>query len=160
MVYWNQIPPFNPNMPNVDPTRPDRPARPRPLDGGRYDWSNCLQPIRWFMCPCVLRHECKYTGVGAARCAAWRKVCTKHVSTFYPFLASPGVLTLGKICQHGPETGIIHVGSICGYLWQGLACRDGTRCKFVHGIAVTVKSIEHQYCHHRTMLIVNKRQTG
>ena len=81
MRYWNQIPPFNPNLPNVDLTRPDRPARPRPLEDGRYNWTDCLQPVRWFMCPCALRHKCKYTGVGIARCAAWTKICTQYVST-------------------------------------------------------------------------------
>ena len=87
----------------------------------------------------------------------------KHVyeaCKFLPsFFATLGALTLGKICEHGPETDLIHVGSICGYQWRGLPCRDG-RCIFVHGIAVTVKAIEHQYCHHRTMMIVNKRQTA
>lgn len=66
----------------------------------------------------------------------------KFLPTFSAIL---GALTLGKISEHGSETDLIHVGFIYAYLWRGLLCRDSSRYKFVHGLAVTVKSIEHQY---------------
>ena len=82
--FWDHLPPFDPNMPNYDPQNYGNPATPSKTEDGKWDWTNALQPIRWFFCPCCIRkHECVYTGSHPMQCRGWRGVCCRLVSPVY-----------------------------------------------------------------------------
>ena len=77
---WAGLPRFNEDRPNTVPGHPELRATPTQLPNGDWDWSEMLQPIRWFMCPCALRkHECEFTGDHLMRCQGWQSICCNLV---------------------------------------------------------------------------------
>ena len=80
-AFWASLPTFDPLQPNHSPTRPCKPAAPRQVGPTLWDWSDMLQPARWFICPCALAgHACAFTGEGPVTCRGWHDVCTEQVS--------------------------------------------------------------------------------
>ena len=80
-AFWASLPPFNPLQPNHNPALPCKPAAPRQVGPTLWDWSDMLQPARWFICPCALAgHACAFTGAAPVNCRGWHNVCTEQVS--------------------------------------------------------------------------------
>lgn len=80
-AFWASLPTFDPSKPNHNPARPCRPAAPRQVGPALWDWSEMLQPARWFICPCALAgHACAFTGEAPVDCRGWHDVCTEQVS--------------------------------------------------------------------------------
>lgn len=86
-AFWASLPPFDPLRPNHDPTHPSKPAAPQKIGPALWDWSDMLQPARWFICPCALaNHPCAFTGEAPFNCRGWHDVCTEQVSTILSLL--------------------------------------------------------------------------
>lgn len=86
-AYWNGLPPFDSNMPNYNPCQNGTPAKPSRTKDGQWDWTESIQPIRWFFCPCCLRkHNCVYTGNPPMHCRGWQDICCKLVSDSCPIV--------------------------------------------------------------------------
>lgn len=86
-AYWAGLPRFREEMPNTVPGHPERRATPIQLPNGDWDWSEMLQPVRWFMCPCALRrHECEFTGQHLMRCQGFQAICCNMVGSSCPCL--------------------------------------------------------------------------
>lgn len=64
-----------------------------------------------------------------------------------------------KVCEHGPDTKLIHTGTICGHVADGKVCGRGGLCRFRHGVDVLAKGIEHRLFHHRKFFVERPRAT-
>ena len=147
--YWESIPPFDPRLPNYDPHSPGTPATPSKAEDGRWDWKDSLQPIRWFFCPCCLQgHGCTFTGNHRMHCRGWKELCCRLVSTL-DLIMEKNLLIMVQVCEHGPDTKLVHVGPVCQNIWDDKPCPKGRACPYVHGLDVTAKGIEHRLFHHR-----------
>lgn len=107
-TYWAGLPRFHEEMPNTNPRHPGQRATPKQLPNGDWDWSEMLQPIRWFMCPCALgQHECEYTGYHLMQCQGWRGICCNRVGFLRPYSFGENVSydsDLQARAQHDPDT--------------------------------------------------------